>query len=65
MKITDAISMLEHIKKEHGNLDVCARVTDDYWGYIDSDEPTITVAEQVQPKGPKSAEYIKAVILTV
>lgn len=63
MKISELISKLEEIKKEHGDLPVCVSEPHEYWGSIQSHLTDHNMSiEHAQPDGPKSGKSEKAVI---
>lgn len=64
MRISELILKLTEIKNKEGDLNVCISESHEYWGSVQSHltEQTMSVGN-AQPKGPKSGESERAVIL--
>jgi hypothetical protein len=65
MNISSLIKKLTQIKEENGDLNVCVGESHDYWGRLDKylENGDIWVTDNAVPKGPKSGESERAVLL--
>lgn len=65
-KISDIIALLEKLKAEHGDINVCTATDAEYWGEVHNyaTESNIQVKEHAQPQGPKSGKSEKAVVFS-
>jgi hypothetical protein len=63
-KISDIIALLEKLKAEHGDINVCTSTEWEYWGQVENyaTESNIEINEHAQPQGPKSGKSEKAVV---
>jgi hypothetical protein len=64
MKISELVQKLNEIKASDGDLIICTSERDDYWGRVYSEftDSNLRVGD-AQPKGPKSGESERAVII--
>lgn len=64
--ISELISHLNHLKEKHGDLQVCFRESDEYWGSIDSSliKDNIFFDINANPNGPKKASSEAIIIST-
>ena len=65
MKISEVITHLNKVMVEHGDLEVCTSENHEYWGNLQNsvDEGSFSVYNHAQPKGPKSGESEKALVI--
>jgi hypothetical protein len=65
-KISDIIALLEKLKAEHGDINVCTSTEWEYWGDVENyaTENNVQVKQHAQPQGPKSGKSEKAVVFS-
>ena len=65
-KISDIIALLEKLKAEHGDINVCNATEWEYWGDVENyaTENNVQVKQHAQPQGPKSGKSEKAVVFS-